>query len=166
MQNPFWNSLLYLLPPAILALGLRSLSGRMYLFAFLNISGTLVHELSHLIAGLLLGAKPTSMNIWPRKTASGYIMGHVAFANIRWWNAAPVALAPLLIAPLLIGIAYWRVRDGWRFDPLVDGMLWIAIAPQLLCCWPSGTDWRLSLRSWPLFLLGLAAIAAVWTKHL
>ena len=162
MPETYWHALLYLLPSAVIALGLTKLSRRMYLFSFLMLSGTLAHELCHLIFGVLLGAKPTSMNIWPRKTAAGYLMGHVVFSNIRWWNAGPVALAPALIAAVVFGVAWWRVQNGWDPEPILDGVLWIVLAPQLLSCWPSATDWRVSLRSWPLFLLGCAAPWFLW----
>ena len=166
MTATYWHALLYLLPSAVVAFGLIRLSRHMYLFSFLTLSGTLVHEGLHLVCGMLLGARPTSMNVWPRKTPSGYMMGHVAFSNVHWWNAAPVALAPMLIAPLIFGVAYWRVSDGWHFDPMQDVVLWIALAPQLLSCWPSGTDWRLAMRSWPLLLLGCGAVWLLWGQQI
>lgn len=161
MPPMYWHVLWYLLPSAIVAIGLTKLSGRMHLFAFLLLSGTIAHELSHLILGMLLGAQPVSFNVWPRKTPTGYQMGHVSFTNIRWWNAGVVALAPLLIVALILGVAWWRVRYGYHFDPMVDAIAWLALAPQLLSCWPSRTDWLLALRSWPLVVLG---VAAAWFK--
>lgn len=162
MPTLYWHMLLYLVPSAIIALGLTKFSGRMHLFAFLILGGTVAHELSHLILGILLGAQPVSFNVWPRKTAAGYRMGHVAFTNIRWWNAAPVALSPTLLIPVILGVAWWRVRHGYQFDAMVDTIAWIALAPQLLSCWPSRTDWRLALRSWPLLLIGAAVAWYKW----
>src|ERR1035437_6855089 len=123
MAITVWHVLLYLLPSAVVALGLTKLSRHMYLFSFLMLPGTGLHEGCHLIFGALLGAKPTSMNVWPRKTPSGYLMGHVVFKNIQWWNAAPVALAPALIAPLIFWMAWWRVSNGWQFNPVLDIVL-------------------------------------------
>ncbi|WP_051293740.1 hypothetical protein [Pseudoduganella violaceinigra] len=83
-------------------------------------------------------------------------LGEVKLANVRWYNAAPTALAPLLLALIPWAIAVLRTRQGWHFTPLDAGLAFL-IAPQFLACWPSATDWKLSLRSWPLLLLGATA---------
>ncbi|RQR65272.1 hypothetical protein DIE12_31910 [Burkholderia sp. Bp9015] len=82
----------------------------------------------------------------------------VEFENVRWWNAAPAALAPILGLPIAVVAAWWRVRTSigtgaWDF------LIWLAIAQVLAGSPPSGTDWRLAGRSWPLLAVG--SVAAV-----
>jgi hypothetical protein len=72
----------------------------------------------------------------------------VSFANLRWYNAAPAALAPLLVLGLPFAVAWWRTRHGLVFEPL-DLLLTLLLAPQFLSFWPSPVDWRLAARSWP-----------------
>lgn len=86
------------------------------------------------------------------------MFGEVVFENIRWWNAAPASLAPLLGYGIAAGTALLRLRNGFAFSPW-DVVLWAGLAQLLFGAWPSTVDWRLSLRSWPLF--GAAAVA-VW----
>ncbi|MBK4737815.1 hypothetical protein [Noviherbaspirillum pedocola] len=144
-----------LLLTALIAAKLRSV----FLFSLLAFIGTFVHECLHLGVGGLLRAKPVGMSILPKPGAEGKIeLGSVSFANITWYNALPLAIAPLLGLPLAAAIAYWRVQDGWAFQWL-DVPLWIALASLLLGCWPSRTDWKISLKSWPIYL-GIAGFFA------
>ncbi|BBQ03078.1 hypothetical protein BSFA1_82060 (plasmid) [Burkholderia sp. SFA1] len=158
--------LTYLVPPAIAALMLRSLSGRIAVFALATLTGTMVHELLHAIVGALTGARPISMSLFPRRSADGrgYVMGSVTFENLTWYNAAPACLAPLLGLPLLAFVAWLRVNGGWHFEAL-DILLWALLAPQFLTCWPSSTDLRLSLLSWPIYLAAGAIAWFVWFPH-
>lgn len=121
------------------------------IFLVLQLPGTLCHELAHFIVGLLTFAQPASFSIIPRRGQ----LGEVKLANARWYNAALTALAPLLLALIPWSIAVLRTRGAWHFMPLDAGLAFL-IAPQFLACWPSATDWKLALRSWPLLLLGAA----------
>jgi hypothetical protein len=78
--------------------------------------------------------------------------------RVRWFNAAPAALAPLLVLALPFAVAWWRTRPGWAFE-LADAGLAFALAPQFLSFWPSGADWRIALRSWPYGALAAAGAA-------
>jgi hypothetical protein len=150
----------YLAPSLALALALWVLARRYSFFLLLQLPGTLCHELSHFLAGLLTFARPSSLSIVPRRAAKGWQLGEVKLANARWYNAAPTALAPLLLVLLPWWIAVLRTRHGLHFTALDAGLAFL-IAPQFLACWPSAADWKLSLRSWPLLLL---AGAAWWAK--
>jgi uncharacterized membrane protein len=103
----------YLLPSVIFGLVIKSFSQRAYLFALMVLVGTIIHEVLHLVFGLLTFARPVSMSIIPVRTAGGYTLGSVSFTNIRWYNAAIVGLAPLLSVPLAIYLAYYRTSNGW-----------------------------------------------------
>jgi hypothetical protein len=86
----------------------------------------------------------------------------VTFANLRWYNAAPAALAPFLVLALPFAVAWWRTRAPWHFGP-VDLALTPVLAPQFLSFWPSPVDWKLALRSWPyLFVIGAGLCAVAW----
>ncbi|WP_020653133.1 hypothetical protein [Massilia niastensis] len=157
------DMLLYLLPSAALALLLWIGSCAHPFFFLFTAAGTLCHELAHFSAGLLTNAEPIGLSVIPRRIARpgkghNWELGSVTFANLRWYNAAPAALAPLLVLLLPFAVAWWRTRRDWVFEPL-DLALMFFLAPQFLSFWPSPVDWRLAARSWPyvpLLILGAA----------
>ncbi len=127
--------------------------------------GTVAHELLHYVAGLLAGAQPVALNLLPRrKLEGGWILGSVAFARLRWWNAVPVGLAPLALMP----------AGGWVFMqstawPLLsaESAGWKLVAVQCLVAgWPSPKDWAHAIVG----LMVLAALAVsgylLWLKLL
>jgi hypothetical protein len=149
--------LLYLLPSVALAVLIRILAGTHPFFFLLTVAGTLCHELMHFVVGLLTGAQPAGLTIIPVKKAGRWELGSVTLTRVRWYNAAPAALAPILIILIPFVVAWWRTRPGWTFQP-VDLPLAFALAPQFLSFWPSRVDWRIALRSWP-YLFIIAALA-------
>lgn len=151
---------LYLVPSLALAFLIRLLTTLHPLFFVFSVVGTLCHELAHFGVGLLLGAEPVGLSIVPRRTGRSWELGSVTFANLRWYNAAPAALAPLLVLLVPLAVAWWRTRAPWHFGP-VDLALTLLVGPQFLACWPSAVDWRLARRSWPWLVLAALA-AAVW----
>ena len=148
--------LLYLAPSLLLALLIRFLSARHPVFFLFTLAGTICHELAHFCVGWLTGARPSGMTVLPRRAGAGWELGSVRLANVRWYNAAPMALAPLLVVLLPFVAAWWRTRPGSVFGPADIGLA-LLVAPQFLACWPSPTDWRIALRSWPM----LAAVLMV-----
>ena len=162
--------LLYLLPSAALALLLWIGSGAHPFFFVFTAAGTLCHELAHFSVGLLTNAEPIGLSVIPKRikkpragpnAGHNWELGSVTFANLRWYNAAPSALAPLLVLGLPFAVAWWRTRHGLVFEP-VDLALALLLAPQFLSFWPSPVDWRLAARSWPwipvLFVAGFATM--------
>jgi hypothetical protein len=153
----WFDLLLYLLPSAALALLLWIGSGAHPFFFVFTAAGTLCHELAHFSVGLLTNAEPIGLSVIPkrikkprggRNAGHNWELGSVTFANLRWYNAAPSALAPLLVLGLPFAVAWWRTRHGLVFEP-VDLALAFFLAPQFLSFWPSPVDWRLAARSWP-----------------
>ena len=142
----------YLLPALGLAVVIRILSKTHPVFFVLTLAGTLCHELAHFIAGLLTGARPASLTVIPRRQGQQWRLGAVSLTRVRWWNAAPAALAPLLLLAIPVAVAWWRTRQGFRFEWL-DGGLMFLLAPQFLSFWPSASDWRVAARSWPYLIL-------------
>ncbi|NHZ64296.1 hypothetical protein [Massilia genomosp. 1] len=151
---------LYLAPSVALALVIRVLAGTHPFFFLFTVAGTICHELAHFVAGLLTGARPASFTVIPRRVGRHWELGSVTLTRVRWYNAAPAALAPLVIVLLPFCVAWWRTRhQAWQFDTR-DLLIALALAPQFLSFWPSMVDWRIALRSWPyLFIIG----AAGWT---
>ena len=149
--------LVYLLPSAALAVVIRILAGTHPFFFLLTVAGTICHELMHFCMGMLTGARPGKLTIIPVKKTGHWELGSVTLTRVRWYNAAPAALAPIMIIVIPFAVALWRTGPGWKFEP-VDGVIAFALAPQLLSFWPSLVDWRIALRSWP-YLFVLAALA-------
>lgn len=148
--------LIYLAPSLMLALVIRALSARHPIFFLFTLAGTICHELAHFVAGKLTGARPASFTVIPRRIARGWELGSVRLTHVRWYNAAPSALAPFTVMLLPFMVAWWRTRTGLHFQ-WIDVALAFAVAPQFLACWPSTADWKISLQSWPYLLIaGLA----------
>lgn len=164
-----WGMLLYLLPVAALALLIRIATGAHPIFFLFTVAGTLCHELAHFFAGLVSNARPVGLTVVPRWIGRGkrnsagghWELGSVTFANLRWYNAAPAALAPLLVLIMPLAVAWWRTRPGTHYG--ATDLAWaFLLAPQLLSFWPSPVDWRLAARSWPWALIVIAGGLGWW----
>jgi hypothetical protein len=154
------DMLLYLAPSLALAFLIRVLASAHPVFFVLTVAGTICHELAHFFVGLVTGARPSSLTILPRRVGRHWELGSVTLLHVRWYNAAPAALAPFLIVTLPLAVAWWRTRPGWAFEP-TDLAIAFALAPQLLSFWPSPLDWRVAARSWP-WLPILGAALCLW----
>jgi hypothetical protein len=143
---------LYLLPSMALAFLIWIVTAAHPLFFIFSVAGTVCHELAHFSVGLLLGAEPINFSVIPRRNGRTWELGSVTFANLRWYNAAPAALAPFLVLLVPLAVAWWRTRAPWTFGP-ADLALTLLLAPQFLSFWPSPVDWKLALRSWPWLVL-------------
>lgn len=112
----------------------------MWAFSLFALPGTAVHELSHWLVALLLGAKPSFPNIIPKREGSTWTLGFVRMTpNIL--TRIPIALAPIALLPLGIwyAVAHPEVTGGWDL-----AHVWIAgtlIAASL----PSRQDWVVAL---------------------
>jgi len=134
-------------------------------FFVLTAAGTLCHELAHFGVGLLTNAEPVGLNLIPRRKGKVWELGFVTFANLRWYNAAPAALAPLLVLLLPLLVAAWRTRPGWHFEPLdAAGGIPGAAVPVVLAV-PGGLETGRALLA--LAGAGVLALAAwVWRAQL
>ena len=126
--------------------------------ALLGFPGVVMHELMHLLVGLLLLAKPASFNLLPHRRGDQWQFGSVSFTGLNLFNAAPVAWAPLL----LMGAA-WFSFEHWMMpfmraqhyaQAVLSGYL---IACALFYSLPSVTD----IKVGGLSTLFWAAIAGV-----
>ena len=110
--------LLYLAPSLLLALVIRRLSACHPFFFLFTLAGTICHELAHFCVGMLTGARPAAFTVIPRRVGNGWQLGSVCLTRVRWYNAAPAALAPFLVAVLPLLVALWRTRPGWHFESI------------------------------------------------
>lgn len=117
---------------------------------------TLMHELSHFVAALLTGGRPSSFSVWPRRSANGWILGSVS-AVPTLLSAAPTALAPL--GWLMIGyqsLALWEMRPAWLPEYLIVAVLYACTAAST----PSWQDIKVALTH-PFSLLLWTAIVSI-----
>lgn len=155
-----WDLLLYLSPSFVLAVIFRALARRHLVFFVFYLSGTILHEFAHLLAGLLTNARPVAFSILPHRAAGNqWILGSVSFANIRWYNAAFVGLAPVLIILMPIFIAVCRLHVNAAYN-WMDAAIAALIAPAFLSFLPSTTDLLIALRSWP--YVAIAGVSLWW----
>lgn len=106
----FANNRFYMILIVVLLMRLKySTYSNMWSSALVNIPGTFLHELMHLLVGGALNAHPSNFTVFPRKQANGnYVMGSVSFDNITYYNAVPAAMAPLLLLPISFYLnRYW-----------------------------------------------------------
>lgn len=153
----------YLLPVVAIALVVRASASLPYVYSLLTLPGTITHELLHFLVGAVLGAKPVNFSLLPKKQGDQYVLGSVSFERLTWLNAIFVCLAPLLGVAAIGAIAWWRTADEWQFAE-IDIAIWLLAGVNLLSAWPSSTDWRLALRSWPL-LVGAGIVGGLWIQH-
>lgn len=111
-----------------------------------DVIGVFFHEVAHFIVGVVFGARPFAFSIIPQKTPNGYMMGHVKFANIKWYNAVPTALAPILLIVLAFFIdQYYFI---WIDKTILSyiGYLFLLII-TITSAMPSSQDFRVARSS-------------------
>jgi len=150
------SDVLHALPPA------RTLiADSLFLFAYLLVAsffrryaaiyiafiapGTLLHELMHWAVALVTNGKPDLPSIWPKRSRDGWMLGHVDFANPRWYNTALIALAPLLLLPLVIWLYLHQIAKIPLFNLWHWLLLYVAITAAMSTL-PSRVDLRLAWK--------------------
>ena len=133
---------------------LDQLKHRFAAFALLAFPSTLAHETMHFMVALILGGKPSAMQLWPTRHGNNYALGHVVVRNSTRFNIGPIALAPLLLIPLAwYVLRYVPTKPSWW-----QVLLWGVIIGSLLYgSLPSGDDWRLAWRA-PVSMIGLGIL--------
>jgi hypothetical protein len=131
--------------------------GNRALFILTMLPGTFLHELSHLIFGILTNAKPNSFSIIPNRMK----LGSVSFTNITWYNAIPTALAPLLGLVFVSVTAIHSLPVSIHNITAINLLVLLVLSPVAYACWPSSVDWKLSLRGWPVYAGGVAYLLHV-----
>lgn len=122
-------------------------------YAVFALPGTLAHELAHWVVAWLLRAQPQRLDLVPRRTASGWRLGSVAF-RAPWWRAGPIALAPLLLAPAALAWLLVFAAPATGMTLLLHAWITATLAQA---CLPSRTDLRVAAP----FLVLVAIVSGV-----
>ena len=133
----------------------------LWLSALINIPGTILHEILHLVVGGVMNAQPCNFSILPKRDISGaYIMGSVGFKNVRFYNAVPAALAPLLLLPL----GFYVNRYLLPLIPmnLTNYILYVLLQTIIVeNAIPSRTDWKVAGMYWRGIILYMVLLVAI-----
>jgi hypothetical protein len=134
-----------------------------WLVSVLALPGTFAHELCHWLLGKVLNGRPVRFTVLPRREGRGFVLGAVAFANLRWYNAFFIGLAPLLLVPGAYALFRWRLTAhpslGWP-----EALMAFLVANLLFGAVPSGQDLRIAARSPVGWLLLAAGGAWAWMR--
>ena len=159
--NPAWHALGLLL--VILLFIIRRWASRTnIIMVFLSgWPGVVLHELCHLIIGLLFNARPSRLSLIPERNdrEGSWTLGSVEFRRITALNAVPIALAPLL----LVVFAYCLFRYWRYFFPLQSmlntlglyGVMFVLVYNSV----PSRQDIRVACNWRSLLLYGAICFA-------
>jgi hypothetical protein len=135
----------------------RARSAGIFILALWNLLGVVLHELSHLLAGLLFRARPIGFSLIPERSGNSWRLGSVSFAGLNPFSALPVALAPLGLA----GAAY-VVADNWFnwFTPSLGSTLSLYATVYILLynALPSVQDLKIACNWRTILLYGLIGI--------
>jgi hypothetical protein len=149
--HPLWHVCGTALFVLLTVIHRRTRSSGVFVVVLWNLTGVLLHELAHLLAGLVFRARPAGMSLVPHRDGTGWRLGSVRFRRITAVNAVPVALAPLGLA----GLAFWIARHwfSWYKPSLVATLaLYASIFILLYNALPSGRDLRVAFN-WRSILL-------------
>lgn len=134
-----------------------------WLISVLALPGTVCHELCHWAVGRLLNGRPVRFTVIPRREGRGFVLGAVAFSNVRWYNAFFIGLAPLLLLPGAYGLFAWRIGRAVAFGWPEAGLVFL-LANLVFAALPSGQDLRIAARSPIGWLLLAGALAWGWAR--
>ncbi|WP_457748592.1 hypothetical protein [Sulfurimonas sp.] len=112
-----------------------------------NFLGVFFHELAHAVVGALLYAKPTNFVVIPKKIENNgetvYLLGHVDFKNLRWYNSFLSGMAPFL----LLFIAGFIENNYWIYfeKNLLNYLLYVYLLVVFIVnAIPSSQDFKVS----------------------
>jgi len=111
------------------------------------------------VIGKLLHGRPIHFTVIPRREGRGFVLGSVAFGNLRWYNAFFIGMAPLALLPLAYGIFLWRLGGNPDLSWPETAVMYL-LANLLFGSVPSWQDLRTAAKS-PVGWLLLAGIL-VW----
>ncbi len=139
----------------------RSARRSFLVLSILILPGTICHELCHLFVGALFRGRPVKFTVIPKREGRGLVLGSVAFAHIRWYNAFFIGMAPVLLLPAAYGILVWRLGQnpvlGWG-----EALGLFFTANLIFAAMPSWPDLRIAVRSPIGWLLLIGAVVYGW----
>jgi hypothetical protein len=158
-QHLLWHACGGFLFGLLVVIQRRANSSGILAVAIWNLTGVILHELAHLLAGLLFRASPAGFSVIPRREGNFWRLGSVSFSRITALNAVPVALAPLGLA----GLAYWVARNWFTWcKPSLPATLALYATVYLLLynALPSRRDLRVACNWRSIVLYSLLAAVA------
>ena len=108
--EPWWHTAGIALIITLFVIRRWVASKHIVLICLVELPGVSLHELLHLLTGIVFNANPCGFNLVPERNNryGGWTLGSVEFGRITTFNAVPIALAPLLLLPLAYGaFRYW-----------------------------------------------------------
>lgn len=140
----FFDNRFFLILLVVVLLHLKNATYKsMFLCALINIPGTILHELMHFVVGLIFNACPKNFSIIPKKGNGGYVMGSVCFANIKFYNAIPAAMAPVLLLP--VGFYVNRYLLPLIQPNFINYVLYVLLQTIIIeNAMPSATDFKVA----------------------
>jgi hypothetical protein len=110
------------------------------LFGLLMLPGTVLHEVGHTVAALVMGARVTKVSLKPRYTEAGFVeLGSVVAKDVGFLRNAIVGIAPTLLGSGLILLVGWLVFDLPRVVAAVEVRAWDEALAYVTS--PLGTPW-------------------------
>lgn len=123
-----------------------------------RLPGVVLHELAHLLTGILFRADPASFNLIPQRRSDGrWTLGSVAFRRVTAFNAVPIAFAPLGLLPL----AYYGYRHWFNWLPATLANTLFLYAALFLLAYnalPSRQDVRVACNWKSILLYGSVGV--------
>jgi hypothetical protein len=152
---------MFLLSTGAVWLVLVILRGFNFFFSMLVLPGTILHEISHLVAGWLFYGKPKGFTVWPEMREGFYYRGQVRFTNPQWWNRPFLGLAPLSLFGLVYLIFHYRPAMA----PTSEALLWFPLvylaAVLTFSALPSSADMHIAAENWVWGIIGCAAVIGI-----
>ncbi len=157
----WWHACGMLLVIAMFLLNRSARSAHILVVCLTRLPGVFLHELAHLLTGLLLRAEPAGFSLIPqRRGDNSWTLGSVVFRRVTALNAVPIAFAPLGLLPL----AYYLYRCWFDWLPMTlpNTLLLYTVVFLLVCnSLPSGQDVRVACN-WKSLLLYGSVCGAAW----
>lgn len=148
----------------LITLNHRSRECGIFIMGIWNFIGVALHEICHLLVGLVLFASPTGFSLVPKSDGNGkWVMGSVRFRKLNAVNSLPIGLAPLLL--VVIAFMMYRHWNKW-FAPSLGSILGLYFVVFLLLyeSLPSAQDLKVAFNWKSIFLYGLlgTTVFFVW----
>lgn len=139
-------------------------SSNIFVVCITQLPGVALHELAHLLTGILLRAEPGSFNLLPERRYDGrWTLGSVVFRRVTAFNAVPIAFAPLGLVPL----AYSIYRFWYRWFPVTLAhtlLLYTTLFLLVYNAFPSKQDLRVACNWKSVLLYGSLGGAAGYIR--
>lgn len=155
--------LLYLAAMAAVLWLLNQAKRSFWLCSLLALPGTICHEACHWTVGKLLHGEPVRFTVMPKREGRGFVLGSVAFKNLRWYNAFFVGMAPLALLPLAYGLLLWRLGSHPRLAWSEAAVVFL-LANLVFAALPSWQDLKIAARSPVGWVLLGAALVVGWNR--